>query len=954
MPEASVFIRELASAVAARPLDAKLLVAPSGRVGRQWLDRAAAFGIAVNVQPVTMQRIMRDLAGEAMNLAGLAHPSEADRLAIIYDLLSAARADGSGKYFSGLDPSLAVLRMLDVSLADLDRAGVGDSRSLERILTPPEKARELSRLHAAFVSSLGERKFAWHGAVASLAAAEVEKRGNSLPFLLFPHDMMDTISSLERELWRRWPDANKTLLPFDAGGAAEVSCFVADTPTNEARELFRRLFADAVPLDQVEVMAVRGGGAAAIAQAAAEYFPGKDGESARIEDLPITFSNGVPASGSRPVRLLAAWLDWVDSARTAAGFAAICGSGLLNQERIEEKGASPERLAAFFLSLPADSGVVAICEAVRTATGDAGARVAALELVGDVLAPLVDATDPFPLLKASRRLLGDWCAARGELDSYARRRILEDVFLSGRRTPWPEFDAREWLADLAATLSVMGKGPQPARLHVSGLDGGHSGRRFIFVTGLDDASFPGGDRQDPVLLDRERQLLSEAMPLAADRSGRRETGLEQLLARAGGQVVLTFARRDPVRGGELFPAEALTAAARSRDAGIEGVLAHSAAFVPGAARRHSAREYWLGRGLSTPGSGIGRTELADLFPGLARGEVARSARASREVGVYDGLAPEAGRDFIAAPPVLSASQLECLASCPQEYFFKVVLGLKPPARNERERGRWLGASDRGSLLHQVFREFLAELRDREVRAEYAAHRELLARMATAVFEKWKRMKPPENSLVYRRECRSLIQCCEIFLLSETELQKSSRPLYLEASFGVLGSGTPLPGGNGGAFELVLPSGRVVRLSGTLDRVDRLDAGGLAIWDYKTGKSDSFSPNDPIAGGKLQAPLYAVVLRGMPDQVEQVMSSGYFFPTQRESGRRISYPFSSLVSVVGEVDRLTDFLAAGFFPFQPLQSSKPYNAYEYQPLFDAVGGTRELSAQFSNKEISEKN
>jgi RecB family exonuclease len=81
----------------------------------------------------------------------------------------------------------------------------------------------------------------------------------------------------------------------------------------------------------------------------------------------------------------------------------------------------------------------------------------------------------------------------------------------------------------------------------------------------------------------------------------------------------------------------------------------------------------------------------------------------------------------------------------------------------------------------------------------------------------------------------------------------------------------------------------ISLRGSIDRVD-ITRNGFVIWDYKTGSATPFSRSDLFDGEKLQWALYALayqdLIDGLPTHLD-VDRSGYFFVSERESGRRIA-------------------------------------------------------------------
>ena len=86
---------------------------------------------------------------------------------------------------------------------------------------------------------------------------------------------------------------------------------------------------------------------------------------------------------------------------------------------------------------------------------------------------------------------------------------------------------------------------------------------------------------------------------------------------------------------------------------------------------------------------------------------------------------------------------------------------------------------------------------------------------------------------------------------------------------------------------------------------------------------------------------------MPGIVEPVASSGYFFPTAREGGLRVSHGYPELVLVVDILKKLAELLENGRFPCTAPVTSK---RYEYAPLYDAVGGLEKLRREAVRKHI----
>ena len=123
-------------------------------------------------------------------------------------------------------------------------------------------------------------------------------------------------------------------------------------------------------------------------------------------------------------------------------------------------------------------------------------------------------------------------------------------------------------------------------------------------------------------------------------------------------------------------------------------------------------------------------------------------------------------------------------------------------------------------------------------------------------------------------------------------------------------------------EITLPSGRPLRLRGSIDRVDRTNSGELIIIDYKTGKNTAYKDLDaenPTPGGSfLQLALYAAAARVVLGEPDAPARGAYWFVTRRGDFSTAGYPVTADVAAkaLGTVEGIVDGIAAGLFPQAP--------------------------------------
>jgi ATP-dependent helicase/nuclease subunit B len=404
----------------------------------------------------------------------------------------------------------------------------------------------------------------------------------------------------------------------------------------------------------------------------------------------------------------------------------------------------------------------------------------------------------------------------------------------GRAGGWSAADVRVWLEALPAETTVGGSGPRPGCLHLDRLrSGGHAGRPHLFVLGLDDVRFPGRGGQDPLLLDGERARLDPQMPTAASRLAESVLGLRRLLGRQRGQVTLSWPSFDVVGDAARFPSQAVLDAfreARGRaGAELEELLSEAsppASFAPDAPERALDMGGWRLWRFTGPQDVVNAAAvLARRAPDVARGTDAATRRASAAFTPFDGLVPLAGADLdpaAAAGTVLSSNGLETVGACPRRFFYHYALGLEPPEELVVDPEVWLDPLASGSLLHQVFEDFVrgriaAGCPPLDGRSEAA-----LLGLLERTIEAYRRRYPIPSAAVFDRERRLLRRAVLTFLREEAHRESGTgaRPAFVEATFGMPPGehGTELD--HAEAVPIALPDGRTIGARGRIDRIDR--------------------------------------------------------------------------------------------------------------------------------------
>ncbi len=954
------------------PVTEKWLIAPNRRVGYQWIDTLAAGGQPVlNLHVHTLRSAATSLALPELERTGSAVLYSRGSLFLAGKLFRSLRKE-SGGYLLSLRPTPALIQRLARLVEELRLAGLSPQNLIGRAFEHQLKADELARVLRGYTDFLRQQKLADYATLLRLATAAAEGAGNSdSPLVILPAAL--EVSRLERELLDSFPAGRVHRLPVDQpeegyGWQRENGrdCrFANPSPTdrgaeivravgevNEITHALRRIIEDCRPLEQVEL----------VHTSRETYLPliyellqaALPGELPGGPELPVTFAEGVPSRFTRPGRALAAWLRWLEAGLDRAGAVAMIGQGLLALP--EEADVKHPALLSLLAELPVGKGRErwrwALREKVESLARRAGAderdedgekigggqrKLAAARVLRERMESLLEITpdpgcDDAALIEGARRMLEDFAAYPNELDSFARRALLD---LVRDLQNWTQlhgssgFSAADYLSDLAGSVPVMGMSPQPGKLHVSPLaEGGHSGRPLTIIVGLEDGRWPRRGGQDPLLLDNERARLNDELALSGDRQQRDEREFGLLLARVRGRVILSFASVNPADGSELSPSPLLLPVYRGLAGGEQlnrrrfpDSFPSPCSFAPASvalACRESGR--WLASMLSLPPEEAAPL-LARQYPHLERGQLAARLRDSDEFGEYDGYlagAPDATNvldPFAPGAAVLSASRLQAAGACPRRYFYHYVLGLQEP-EEPPPPSQWLDAAAAGQLLHELLQRLLEVLlREDKLPENTPEQLELAGGIAEKLLEKYRALYPVPGEAAFGARRRWLLRAVRVFLAQEAQFCRTHTPRWLEASIGMKADAPRA--GIGCEQPLSLPLGAgAVRVRGKIDRIDSREDGSYVITDYKSGKAGRYVRSKPFDGGRrVQHALYLALVQARLDRIDpgaEAVRFRYFFPAGAERGEQVEWLSDDLAAGSDLIGELCALISRGAF------------------------------------------
>lgn len=447
--------------------------------------------------------------------------------------------------------------------------------------------------------------------------------------------------------------------------------------------------------------------------------------------------------------------------------------------------------------------------------------------------------------------------------------------------------------------------------------------RLLLLTGVVEGAAPARRAADPLVTDAELQLVSGTASRRDRRAAAR--GAVDHAAAAASRTVAFAHRADsqtarrPSRwflgwAGALAGAPAALSADELEAGAFPWleVVPSFAASVCGVGAG-SVQEQRLATLAALAGSGADPDHLWSSAvvredPALVRAVQAAVARRSDRFTAWDGLVA-AG---LALDAEVSASALEDWATCPQRYLLRHVLAVAPtdaPGDALDVDGR-----DRGSLAHAVLAAVVGRGLHRPPdqpwdEADRARLQDELAQRAEAL---------RQRGALGRGVLADLrIDGLKASLLAALDLDDADRaeegwvPVAVEEGFGDR---------HGRPVAVHLPSGRTIRFTGRVDRIDVTDDGRVRVVDYKTGSDRRYvaaAGGGAAAARLLQLSVYEAAAAATRPHGE-VSSGWWLLDVVERDGRAAPIRPNHLTSDAfsAALDAIAAGIEGGAFPADP--------------------------------------
>ncbi len=269
--------------------------------------------------------------------------------------------------------------------------------------------------------------------------------------------------------------------------------------------------------------------------------------------------------------------------------------------------------------------------------------------------------------------------------------------------------------------------------------------------------------------------------------------------------------------------------------------------------------------------------LENICPDCQLSRLGSNVRAAIEYDNRAQLDPEVVKDLFKQQIKNSATRLSTFAACPYRHFARYILELKK--RKEFK----LEPLDLGNFYHGILDSLLKRINVEKKDFAKISDKELLTLLHEQI-ENFIKNNSFLSSFVKRREhneyiihsaCDVLERC--VLAVAQMVAAGNFKPTLSEVSFGDVTSSRETIG----KYEISLADGRVLSLSGKIDRLDFADIDGkktAVVFDYKLSKR-SFSWSEFFHALDMQLPIYMLAVRNAACPEKMNPAGAFYMPVE---------------------------------------------------------------------------
>ncbi|REK76071.1 PD-(D/E)XK nuclease family protein [Paenibacillus paeoniae] len=889
----STFIRNLHESFEAFPLSKKVLLAPRFADGQQWLHQVCRdYGHVLNVEVQTIESLaLRQSSLQLFQQQKTVIRSEQSFWIIQKIMLDLTKSEDPYLSQTVMTPgmvscfhrSIEDLRQAFVHAKDLDLTHFVDHR----------KGLFVTEVLRRYEKMLESYNFVDQMILADLVV--VDQDGT---IYIMPENRLLTKS--QQTIVNKIAGERLVTLMHDLPFTASKSDFPADkaqifhaTGTlAEIREVMRRILSQQEPLDRIEIIASNYDPYAGTIQTLASEL-----------DISCTFANGLPIQYARMGRTLLKLLHWLDNDFQVTDIIGLLREGGLSFQNVDDSIGASEWIRSIE-AIQIGWGKERYLELLESTIEEEEAKpilVNLRKIFQGIFAkwPRDDAWNPTFILSWLQQIITKYGTIQNEDDTLIVKKMdelvaslttVDAISSSGMK----KNVALQYVEQLLSGIRVkVASTPNPGAIHISSLSsGGLTGRPFTYMVGMDEHNWYVSSRQDPLLLDEERQNISVNLTLTSERGRQFKIDRLRRLANITGNVTLSYTSYQITEGKQVSAAFEVLQIFRNKtlltdaDYSVLGNALGSPVSYQINTQANAEitpldkLDVWMDALLDNRGRLLsGWDVLNKAYNDLSNGSDAVMKRISNTITAHDGFIQSEAFAADIGQRVFSASQLERYAECPMRFYFGYILGIWSKNEVVYDRKRWLEPMERGNLLHRIFYEYLKQITsDGSLPANH--DRSLLQYITEEQLANYTQLIPAPSQHILLKEYGEIRQDVDWFY--NEELIKTTCPRYFEQELTI----------DGEPMQLKLTDGSMITIKGFIDRIDQIEPHSYRIIDYKTGNPNKYRENGYFAGGtQLQHALYALAAEQWlkesgRDKDARVTESSYYFPTARGVGREV--------------------------------------------------------------------
>ena len=789
------YLHELSSALKQHQPQETILLMGSRAEGRRALAALAAQGnLIIGVRPETPFSLAQELCADQLSAAGAPRLLSEVEAA---DLVRSCMSKSTGIYSGVNVRTLTAARTVFRTFQEMAMADVPEELEAHPAVQSSGKLRELQAIRSAYREAKREKNLLDRADLFHLAieTAKAQPGKARRPWFVTLGDYAPT--PLERQLLDLLTGDRLTVVPLPCADGVKLpaGAMAPSLPRVDVLEAVRSaqprfaacrgvetevraLFRDLLAEKETKLEDCT------VVSLSGSYAQTLYEEAARFH-IPVSMGGGLPMTGSRLYTSLKAVAELPRTDFFAEDVCRLLETFCLTPEwpvklaerlRAKKVGWGKERYG--LACAPAD-----IDEGRPETMGDEAWKLLVEDWTG-FLALLTAVAEPEAGLERQREELLDflcYCNHKSMAEAAALAKARELV------TQVSELDRGETLLRRLLVLmegaSYLGGAPEPGKLYCAPMSqAAFAERKRLYVLGLTRYAVRGEQKESPVLLDAERMALG-ALKTSAQLGEDREYRLMTLLARHEGELVLTYPDYDSDKMLEQAPAPFFQEASK-------GFPVVRVSHIP---------ETDL-----TPMDCMASAQEVVSMSGakpwaLQEGEKAELQEKKTVKELLEGM-------------MLSPSALETALRCPYKFYLQYLLCIRTPQAVERNDQQWLAPNETGSFVHGVMEQVYQKGQTKQWEEIFEEE-----------FEHLEKTVPLPHKRLKDETKQTLKEMVQRAVKWTTDSQRTVESV--EQHF----------------EDLPLTLGQWnLRLKGSIDRVDKLPDGELAILDYKTGRMENYT------------------------------------------------------------------------------------------------------------------